>query len=313
MTEATTRLTVVLVSYKTRALLLGLLERLERARWLTLIVVDNASDDGSAGAVAARFPSIDLVRNQTNVGFARAANQGIIRATTEFVALVNPDTDTTPALLADLVTFLESRRDVWAVAPRLTAPDGSSQTLAAGFAPTPMRAFAYFLGLSYVLPWPRAGFSVSPRLRQPIEVDWLSGACLVFRRGLVETVGLLDESFFLYGEDMDWCRRMRNAGGHLVFLADHDLGHARAASSGHEVVSTDWLVGLVRYVRPQTSRTGTRLFFAAATLGFWLRGLRYFRRRSRLRRTTLWKYSRAAARLVLVPTDATAVTAVLDR
>lgn len=297
-----TRLTVVLVSYQTRSLLLELIEHLQASPQIDLIVVDNASKDGSADAVHERFPAIDLIRNPANVGFATAANQGINRAKTEFVALINPDTDATPGLLLDLVAYLEQDPRVWAVAPRLIGRDGSPQTLAAGFAPTPLRAFSYFLGLSYVLPWPSAGFSVSPRVTRPIEVDWLSGACLVFRRELVaSSVGLLDETFFLYGEDMDWCRRMRRAGGRLVFMGDHDLAHARAASSGHEVVSTDWLIGLVRYVRPQASRTATRLFFLAAASGFWLRGLRFVGKRLRLRRSTLWRYAGAALQIAMVP------------
>jgi GT2 family glycosyltransferase len=169
--------------------------------------------------------------------------------------------------------------------------------MAAGFAPTPARAFLYFLGISYVLPWARAGFSVPPRVASPIEVDWLSGACLTFRRSLIDRVGTLDPTFFMYGEDMDWCRRMRAADGRIVLLANEDLRHARAASSGHEVASTDWLTGLARYVRPQTSSTGARLFFLAAAIGFWIRGARFVLPRSRVRRVTLWGYARTAARI----------------
>jgi GT2 family glycosyltransferase len=287
----------VLVSYNTRPLLLRLLAHLQDAGWLEPIVIDNSSTDGSAEAVSAEFPFVQLIRNPTNVGFARAANQGLMRAETPYVVLLNPDTEATPELLASLVDYLKDRPDVWAVAPRLIASNGTVQTLAAGFAPTPWRAFLYFLGLSYVLPWPSAGFSVSPAISRPVDVDWLSGACLTVRSGAIERVGLLDGSFFLYGEDMDWCRRMRAAGGRLVFLADHDLMHARAASSGHEVASTDWLIGLTRYVRPQTSPIGARLFFLAAAIGFWLRGARFILPGQRVRRSTLWRYAGAAWRI----------------
>ncbi len=296
---APTTLTVVLVSFNTRPLLLSLLRRMQEADWLAPIVIDNASLDGSANAVEARFPSTTLIRNTDNVGFARAANQGISLATTPYVALLNPDTDATPDLLASLLEFLEEHPAVWAVAPRLIGADGGVQTMAAGFAPTPARAFLYFLGISYLLPWASVGFSVPPMISRPVDVDWLSGACLVFRREVVDRVGPLDGSFFLYGEDMDWCRRMRAAGGRLVLLGDHDLRHVRAASSGHEVVSTDWLVGLARYVRPQTSRTGARLFFLAAAMGFWLRGARFLLPGFRLRRTTLWRYAGASARIAM--------------
>lgn len=288
-----------MVSYNTKALLLRLLDQLLASESITVVVVDNASNDGSAGAVAQRFPSIELIRNTDNVGFARAANQGMARASTTYVVLLNPDTDATPALLDVMVAYLEVHQEVWAIAPRLVGSDGKVQTMAAGFAPTPWRALLYFLGASYLLPWPSAGFSVSPNINRPVDVDWLSGACLMVRRDVIDRVGPLDGSFFMYGEDMDWCRRMRAAGGRLVLLADHDLGHARAASSGHEVVSTDWLVGLTRYVRPQTSALGSRLFFMAAAAGFWLRGSRFLLPRQRLRRTTLWGYAGAAARIAM--------------
>jgi N-acetylglucosaminyl-diphospho-decaprenol L-rhamnosyltransferase len=297
----TTKLTVVLVSYNTKPLLLRLLAQLHDAPWLTPVVIDNASADGSADAVAAEFPSVELIRNQDNVGFARSANQGIARANTPYLVLLNPDTEATPDLLASQLEYLEHHPDVWAVAPRLIASNGTVQTLAAGFAPTPWRAFLYFMGLSYVLPWPSAGFSISPRINHPVDVDWLSGACLTVRREAIDRVGPLDGSFFLYGEDMDWCRRMRAAGGRLVFLADHDLKHARAASSGNEVASTDWLVGLTRYVRPQTSPAGARLFFLAAAVGFWLRGARFILPGVNLRRSTLWRYAGAAARIAFEP------------
>ena len=130
----------MLVSYNTRPLLLRLLARLQNAGWLTPIVIDNSSSDGSAEAVAAEFPFVRLIRNRTNVGFARAANQGLVQAQTPYVVLLNPDTEATPELLASLVEYLEARPDVWAVAPRLIASNGTVQTLAAGFAPTPWRA-----------------------------------------------------------------------------------------------------------------------------------------------------------------------------
>jgi GT2 family glycosyltransferase len=300
----TATLAVVLVSYNTKPLLLRLLEQLRSEDWLETIVIDNASKDGSADGVATGFPTVDLIRNQDNVGFARAANQGIARASTPYVVLLNPDTEATPGLLKDLVDYLANHADVWAVAPRLIASDGSAQTLAAGFAPTPARAFLYFLGLSYVLPWARSGFSVPPKVARPLDVDWLSGACLAFRRDVIDRVGPLDGTFFMYGEDMDWCRRMRAAGGRLVLLADHDLRHARAASQGHEVASTDWLVGLARYVRPQTSTSGARLFFLAAAVGFWLRGARFVLPGTSGRRATLWRYAGAAARIALEPPPA---------
>ena len=293
-------LAVVLVSYNTSTLLLGMLERLSAADWIVPIVIDNASADGSADAVAATFPVVELVRNTENLGFSRAANQGIARASSQHIALVNPDTDVSAALLADLSDYLDQHQNVWAVAPRLVDENGKAQTLAAGFRPTAARGILYFFGLSYILPWPDAGFSVPPGTDQPIDVDWLSGACLVFKREVLDRVGPLDESYFLYGEDMDWCRRMKAAGGRLTLLADHDLRHLQGASSGHEIVSTDWLKALTRYVLASTSRSGARLFFLAAAGGFLLRGVRSALPGFRTRRS-LFSYSRAALAIAISP------------
>jgi GT2 family glycosyltransferase len=295
-------LTVIIVSYNTR-------ERLGRALTAIragepegprVVVIDNASSDGSGDAVAEAFARAKLIRSPDNLGFARGVNLGLEGLDTRFGLLLNPDTQPTPGLLRALVQHLEANPDVWAVAPRLLRPNGRAQALDAGFRPGAIRALVYFLGLGEALPFdPKASFCVPSRVREPIEVDWLSGACLCFRREAIETAGPLDPTFFMYGEDVDWCRRVQAKGGHLVLRGDLGLPHAQGASTGHDVRSPDWLRGLDRgYVRPLMGR-GAAMFFAAASLGFGLRALRALLPGYARRPATLFGYARAAAELAV--------------
>jgi GT2 family glycosyltransferase len=170
----------------------------------------------------------------------------------------------------------------------------------AGFRPGAARALVHFLGLAEFLPLgPHASFCVPSRVRRPIEVDWLSGACLCFTRHAIEAAGRLDPTFFLYGEDVDWCRRVQRLGGRLVLRGDLSLPHAQGASSGHDVRSTDWLRALDRaYIRPFMGR-GASLFFAAASLGFGLRAARALLPGYARRPATLAGYARTSAELAL--------------
>jgi N-acetylglucosaminyl-diphospho-decaprenol L-rhamnosyltransferase len=295
-------LTVIVVSYNTRERLCQALTNIDAGKPAgpLLVVVDNASADGSADAVASGFPGVTLVRSQENIGFARAVNLGLERLDTKFGLLLNPDTMPTHALLAALVETLEADPGIWAVAPRLLRADGRAQAMDAGFQPRAGRAVTYFLGLAELLPLPPiASFCVPSRVREPLEVDWLSGACLCFRRQAIEVVGPLDPSYFLYGEDVDWCRRVQNHGGRIVLRGDLGLSHAQGASSGHDVRSTEWLRALDRgYVRPIMGR-GAAVFFAAASIGFGLRAARAMLPGYARRPATLAGYARTAATLAV--------------
>jgi hypothetical protein len=177
-----------------------------------VIVIDNASADGSAAMVRAEFPSALLIANTENLGFARANNQGLRISRGRYVLLLNSDTATPAGALGRLAGFLDSHPEAGAVGPRLLRPGGTPQPYAFGSDPT----------IGYLL---RRGAN---RLlfRRPLhdwatttiqEVDWVSGACLLVRREAIEQVGLLDEQIFMYFEDNDWCLRMRAAGWKIYY------------------------------------------------------------------------------------------------
>ncbi len=196
MTDSAT-LSVVIPSYNARALLARALRTLaEVAPRAEVIVVDGESADGSAEMVEREFPAVVLVR-QKNHGFAHATNRGIERATRPFILLMNSDLFLTRDALDAMFSRLEGDRAIGAVGPRLVNEDGSRQAI---FGP-------YY--------WPNW-----VDVRKASRVWLLSGACIMTRRDVLERVGALDESFFLYNEEYDWCARCQKAGYYLELLPE---------------------------------------------------------------------------------------------
>jgi hypothetical protein len=235
-------LSVIVVNYETGPLLGRCLAALRGATGdlaLEVIVVDNASRDGSLEALGA-FPEVQLVRLPANAGFARAVNAGLALAKGRALALLNPDAEVAPAALRTLVDALAARPRAGVVGPRLLNPDGSLQTSTYRF-PTLFQAAGTILGLRRLVPvaWLRArlGRRLGRRFGQldphdrPARVDYVTGACLVTRREVVERVGGLDPRFFLYFEEKDFCRRVWQAGWQVWFEPAAEVVHAIGGSS----------------------------------------------------------------------------------
>ncbi len=229
------RVSVIIVNWNARDVLLECLDALlppgAPARDREVLVVDNASTDGSAEAVARRSPAVRLVQNPDNRGFARAVNQGLALATAPFALVLNPDVVIAPAAITDLLEFMAREPEVAVAGPRLRNPDGSVQGSA-------RRRPSVWTGLFGRTAWLTRWFPGNAMSRrelmaidetsdQPRDVDWLSGACLMVRRRAWEQVGPMDEGFFLFWEDADWCLRFRDAGWRVV--------HVPAASAIHRV------------------------------------------------------------------------------
>jgi N-acetylglucosaminyl-diphospho-decaprenol L-rhamnosyltransferase len=217
------RLSIVVVSWNTAALLRACLRSLEAGSaglQVETIVVDNASPDDSGLMVRREFPGVRLIQNSTNAGYARANNQGIAESHAPYVMLLNSDTQMLPAALPGLLDFVASHPEAGAAGPRLMRPDGSPQPFAFGGDPT----IGYLLarGLSRVLRR-RYLHDWATQVFQP--VDWVSGACLLVRRSAIEQAGLLDENFFMYFEDNDWCLRLRRAGWKIYFVPQAQVVH----------------------------------------------------------------------------------------
>jgi len=233
---------VVILNYNTRDLLAACLDSLREQRGLAfeVCVVDNASSDGSADMLAGLFPEITLVRNPTNAGFSAGNNAGLRAAgwpehgNARHVILLNPDTVVPPDALAGMVAFADANPDVGVVGPRLLLLDGTLDKACRRGFPTPAAAFYRFSGLSRLFPRsPRFGrynMTFAPEDQQ-LDVDSVVGACMLVRAEAVAKVGLMDERFFMYGEDLDWCLRVKQLSYRVVYDPTVIVHHVKRAAS----------------------------------------------------------------------------------
>lgn len=227
---------VLIVSYNVRDYLLQCVEAIYANSEVPLevVVVDNASKDGSAEALAEKFPQAHLVRMRKNVGFGKANNAGFEHCRGRFVLLLNPDVDVSERCIGALADFLLVRPDVGAVGPRLLRPDGHlDQACRRGF-PTPSTAFYRVVGLSRVFPHSRIFNRYNMGHLPPDkahEIDSGTAACLMVRRVAVERIGLFDPAFFMYGEDLDLCYRLKEHGWKVFYLPGAEAVHVKGAST----------------------------------------------------------------------------------
>ncbi|MBU0702388.1 MAG: glycosyltransferase family 2 protein [Chloroflexi bacterium] len=252
-------LSIVIVNWNVRDLLRCCLASLaERAPGvaapsLEVIVVDNGSADGSADMIRTEFPHVQLIANDENRGFTAANNQGLARGRGRYLLLLNPDTEVLGDALATMIGYMDERPQVGALGPQLRYPDGTLQPSRRRF-PTLTTAL---VESTIVQQWwadnriLRRYYMADTAEGTPGDdtiqaVDWLVGACLLVRRQVYEQVGGLDEGFFMYSEELDWCRRIRDAGWEVVYLPTATIVH-------HEGKSSEQVVA-ARHIHFQTSK-----------------------------------------------------------
>jgi N-acetylglucosaminyl-diphospho-decaprenol L-rhamnosyltransferase len=192
-----------------------------------IVVVDNASTDGSAAMVRDEFPPAQLIANHRNAGFAAANNQAIAQARGRVLLLLNPDAYLLPGALTGLARFFEAYPEAAVAGPNVLNPDGSWQAAAFRFA-TLWDLFCEAVFLSVL--WPRSPLVARKELggfeRDAVrEVDWVQGCALAVRREVWETVGPFDEGYWMYVEELDWCRRARSLGYSIFFTPDAQVVH----------------------------------------------------------------------------------------
>ncbi len=230
-------ISIVIVSYNGREHLRRCLASLlahPPAAEREVIVVDNDSADGSADMVASDFPGVRLLRMRRNLGFAAGANRGIKEATGEAIVLLNPDSEIETDPFAPLLAYLREHDDVGIVAPRLLNPDGSLQLSCRRFPTFSVALFNRYSLLTRLFPHNRYSrqYLLNDWQHDSVsEVDWVSGACLMVRRSLLERIGLLDEGYFMYIEDVDLCQRLHRAGAKIVYYPAVSVVHHIGQSS----------------------------------------------------------------------------------
>jgi O-antigen biosynthesis protein len=256
---ATPDVSVIIVNYNVREFLeqaLGSVQRATGDLTVETFVVDNNSVDGSSEMVRESFPDVHLIGNEENVGFARANNQAIRRARGRYLLILNPDTLLQEDTLRTLVAFMDARPDAGATGCRILNPDGTFAPESRRAFPTPTVALYRMVGLSHLFPrsrvFGRYNLTYLPA-DQVCEVDALSGSCMMVRRDALLRPravpagsngapaeasfdhpaggGLLDESFFMYGEDLDWCYRIQQAGWRIFYTPETQIIHYKGEST----------------------------------------------------------------------------------
>ena len=198
-----------------------------------ILVVDNASTDGSAEMVRDEFPQIHLLANNENRGFTAANNQGLALSRGRYLLLLNPDTEVVGDALTRMLCYAEANKEVGALGPRLLNPDGSTQSSRRRF-PTLATAL---VESTVVQEWWQDNrilrqYYMADTADDAIQrVDWVVGACLMVRRQAFEQVGGLDEGYFMYSEELDWCRRIKAAGWDIAYLPTAAIIHHEGKSS----------------------------------------------------------------------------------
>ena len=282
MTPVQPDIAILIVSWNVRELLLACLAALPDAVGedfsYEVIVVDNASSDGTVAAVQEAFPQVQIIANKDNRGFTGGNNQALAAARGRFLLLLNPDTKPQPGSIAQLARYLEAHPDVGMVGPRLRYGDGSPQPNRRRF-PTLATLFTESTIVQHYFPnlglFARYVMADRPDDIEQ-EVDWLVGAALMARREVYEQIGGLDEGFFMYSEELDWCRRAQAAGWRIAYDPAAEIIHYEGKSSEQAVARRDiaFFSSRVRYAHKYHGPVWAELlrWWLLATFVFqWLR------------------------------------------
>lgn len=269
-------ISVIIVNYNTKDYLRDCLRSLQDdpdAPSLEVIVVDNGSRDGSAAMVRGEFPSVVVVENGANLGFAKANNIALRRMRGRTALLLNSDTLVKPGALRRMLDVLDARPDVGALGPRLLNRDGSLQRSCYRF-PAPGRAFRDQLFVTALLAnHPRWGDYRRWAHDRERGVDFVIGAALLIRAEVLAEVGLLDESFFMYAEETDLCFRIRRASHRVLFTPEAEVVHYGGGSgkSMPDRVFAEFSAGQRRFYEKHYGRRGLAAIRASLILGALLR------------------------------------------
>jgi len=266
------QLSIVIVNWNTGHVLAGCLDSVfgtVNHRPFEVIVVDNDSSDGSRELIRSRFPQVKLLEPGANLGFAAGNNYALRQVSSDYVLLLNPDTIATPGAIDKLCEALEALPELGAVGAQLLNPDGSLQ-----------HSWGQFPFLEREVPLVRR-FAQKPSSAKTahyqdseislLMVDWAKGACLMIRREALEQVGLLDEEYWLYTEETDWCCRARAQGWEIAGRPDAHVYHIEQAASAQRlgpsfVNFTDSRILFVKKRQSKAAAIGVWTVFAARSL-----------------------------------------------
>lgn len=271
-------ISTIIVNYNAGELLRSCVDSLLNCLLETeIIVVDNASSDGSLDALLG-LPRVRIIKNLVNVGFAAACNQGVRVAFAPLLLFLNPDSSFKPGALVKLLDAMGVDDRVGMVGGFLANPDGTEQGGGRRAVPTPWRSFVRAFGLHrFQDRWPKLFFDFhlhkQPLPDRSIEVEAISGACMLVKREAVADVGLWDEGYFLHCEDLDWCMRFRQKGWKILFVPSARVTHALGACGRSRPIFVEWHKhkGMMRFYRKFFRHQYPGALMWLVTLGVWLR------------------------------------------
>jgi N-acetylglucosaminyl-diphospho-decaprenol L-rhamnosyltransferase len=282
---------IIIVNWNTRDYLRRCLETVYASRGdftYEVVVVDNGSVDGSAEMVAGEYPQACLVSGHGNVGYPRGNNLGL-RAlgyrdggqpsadeAPRYALLLNPDTELPPDALAAMIDYMDANPGVGAAGPKLVLPDGSLDLACRRSIPTVDVSLWHMIGLARLFPQSRRFARYNLTFldeNETAEVGSVVGAFMIVRREAIERVGLLDESFFMYGEDLDWCKRIGEAGWRIMYYPEVEVFHVkRAASSQSDRARFEFVRAFLLFYRKHFRRETPLPIHLAVMLGIGLWG-----------------------------------------
>lgn len=247
-----------------------------------IIVVDNDSYDSSIDLLITRFPEqrypIRIIVNESNLGFAAACNVGAKAARGRHLLFLNPDCKLDSDAIQTMLAVLGKNPEAGMVGGLLVDPDGTEQGGGRRAVPTPWRSFVRAFGLSrFASRWPELFFDFhlhrQPLPAHPIEVEAISGACMMIRREALSSVGLWDEGYFLHCEDLDWCMRFHQAGWNILFVPDARIVHHQGTCSRARPFFVEWHKhrGMIRFYRKFFREDYPGALMLLVSLGVWLR------------------------------------------
>jgi len=280
---------IVIVNWNTRDLLRDCLRSVQVSQGdftCRVVVVDNASADGSADMVRAEFPDVTLIASAENEGYSRANNRGL-RAlgfaqgcadedAPRYALALNPDTVLPPAALSDMLVYMDAGATIGVAGPKLVLPDGSLDLACRRSFPTPEISFYRMVGLSKLFPRSRRFGRYNLTYLDPdveTEVDSVVGAFMLVRRAAIQQVGLFDETFFMYGEDLDWAFRIKQAGWKVMYNPRVTVTHVkRAASRQSRRAQREFYRAMLLFYRKHYRQTTPWWLHSLILLGLALKG-----------------------------------------
>jgi GT2 family glycosyltransferase len=275
MTET---ISAIVVNYNAGSWLRGCVESLVKCPLVVeIIVVDNASMDNSLDSVK-NLLQLQIIKNAKNLGFAAACNIGCRQAKADYVLFLNPDCSFAPGTLAQILDCMRNGEYIGMAGGMLINPDGSEQAGGRRAVPTPWRSFVRAFGLTrFSDRWPRLFFDFhlhkQPLPDHPIEVEAISGACMMVSREAMQDVGEWDEGYFLHCEDLDWCMRFRQKGWKILFVPSAHITHALGVCGRNRPVFVEWHKhkGMMRFYRKFFRHQYPGMLMGLVVIGVWLR------------------------------------------